>query len=147
VTGWLLDTNIVSELRRPRPEPRVTEFVAAQPIRDLFVSDMTLAELRYGTELVTDPGKRATLQHWLTHALRPLFAERVLPVNEDVLVKWQVLAEQYRRSGRIAPAADLIIAATALLHGMTVVTRNTADFTLSAVPVFNPWTDHPPAAD
>lgn len=61
MTRWLLDTNILSELRRPRPEPRVTAFVAGQPIGDLLVSDMTLAELRYGTELVVDPGKRSAL--------------------------------------------------------------------------------------
>lgn len=147
MTRWLLDTNILSELRRPRPEPRVTAFVAGQPIGDLLVSDMTLAELRYGTELVVDPGKRSALQHWLTHTLRPLLTDRVLPVDEDVLVKWQVVAEHYRRSGQIAPGADLIIAATALLHGLTVVTRNTADLTLSAVPLFNPWTDQPPVSD
>lgn len=79
--------------------------------------------------------------------MRPLFTDRVLPVDEDVLVKWQVVAEHYRRSGQIAPGADLIIAATALLHGLTVVTRNTADLTLSAVPLFNPWTDQPPVSD
>ena len=87
--AWLLDTNILSELRRPRPEPRVSTFIAAQPLDLLYVSTVTFAEIRFGIELLTDPGRRADLNTWFTTTVRPLFAERVLEVTEDVLLEWR----------------------------------------------------------
>jgi toxin FitB len=91
MTAWLLDTNVISELRRPRPEPKVVAFIADKPLDLLFVSSVTLAEIRFGIELVTDPGKRAELNAWLAHKVRPMFEQRVLTVSEDVLfngVSW-----------------------------------------------------------
>ena len=87
MTGWLLDTNVLSELRRPRPETKVVTFVAAQPLDLLYVSDVTLAEIRFGIELVSEASKRAELSDWLTHKLRPMFDQRILPVSADIFFK------------------------------------------------------------
>lgn len=141
MSGWLLDTNILSELRRPRPERRVLAFVAAQPLASLFVSSVTFAEIRFGIEMVDDPGRRAILSDWLAHKVRPMFDDRVLPVSEDVILKWRLLVEEGRRAGHTFSQPDLIIAAIGLQHGLTVVTRDTSDYSRARVPVFNPWVD------
>jgi len=139
VTGWLLDTNVLSELRRPRPAEKVVAFVASQPLESLNVSSVTLAEIRFGIELVTDTGRRAELNDWLTHRIRPLFARRVLPVSEDIMFKWRLLVEEGRKVGHTFSQPDLIIAATALEHGLTIVSRDTSDYKRARVPVINPW--------
>ena len=139
MTGWLLDTNVVSELRRPRPSPRVVAFVAEQPLDRLYISSVTLAELRFGIELLADAGRRAELNDWLTHKVRPLFEQRVLQVTEDVMLKWRLLVEAGRKAGHTYSQPDLIIAATALQHGLTVVTRDTADFVKAGAAVLDPW--------
>ena len=139
MTGWLLDTNVVSELRRPRPEPRVVAFVAAQPLDRLFLSVVTLAEIRFGIELVADAGRRADLNDWLNLKVRPMFERRVLPVSEDVMLKWRLLVEQGRKSGHTFSQPDLIIGATALHHGLTVVSRDAADCVRAGVPLLDPW--------
>jgi toxin FitB len=141
VTGWLLDTNVLSELRRPKPERKVVAFVAAQPLERLFVSSVTFAEIRFGIELVADANRRAALNEWLTHRVRPMFEERVLAVSEDVMFKWRLLVEEGRKAGHTFSQPDLIIAATALHHGLTVVSRDQRDYSRARVPVFNPWTD------
>jgi predicted nucleic acid-binding protein len=99
VTGWLLDTNVLSELRRPRPDARVRKFIAGQRLEDLFVSTVTFAEIRFGIEIVSDPIRRAELTEWLTHRVRPLFDQRVLEVSEDVMFKWRLLVEEGRKAG------------------------------------------------
>ena len=139
MTGWLLDTNILSELRRPQPHPNVTTFVAGQPLQSLFVSSVTLAEIRFGIELVTDVAKRADLTDWLTHKVRPMFDQRVLMVSEDVMLKWRLLVEEGRKVNHTFSQPDLIIAATALYHGLTLVTRDTDDFARTPVQLYNPW--------
>ena len=139
MTGWLLDTNVISELRRPRPNARVRAFVAAQPLERLYVSGVTLAEIRYGIERVSDPIRRAELGDWLLNRVRPMFHQRTLDISEEVLFKWRLLVEDGRKTGHTFSQPDLIIAATALQHGLTVVTRDTADFVLARVPLFDPW--------
>jgi toxin FitB len=141
VSGWLLDTNVISELRRPRPSARVRAFVAAQPLDLLFVSKVTFAEIRYGIEKLGDANRRAELNDWLAHKVRPMFGQRVLEVSEDVTLKWRLLVEDGRKAGHTFSQPDLIIAATALQHGLTVVTRDTGDYALARVPLFDPWTD------
>jgi predicted nucleic acid-binding protein len=140
VTGWLLDTNILSELRRPKPAHRVVAFVAAQPLELLHLSAVTLAEIRFGIERVTNATKRAELNDWLAHKVRPMFEQRILPVTEDIMLKWRLLVEDGRRAGHTFSQPDLIIAATALQQGLTVVSRDTRDFAKARVAVFNPWT-------
>lgn len=139
MTGWLLDTNILSEIRRPRAHRKVVAFVAEQPLDLLYVSTVTLAEIRFGIELVKDANRRAELNAWLTNKVRPLFAQRVLDVSEDVLFKWRLLVEEGRKSGHTFSQPDLFIAATALHHGMTVVSRDTDEYERAGAPVFNPW--------
>lgn len=139
MNGWLLDTNVLSELRRPRPNAKVVAFVAAQPLDRLYVSVVTFAEIRFGIELIADPSRRAELHDWLTLKVRPLFTQRTLPVSEDVMLKWRLLVEEGRKTRYTFSQPDLIIAATALLHGLTVVTRDTGDFEKARAPVINPW--------
>jgi toxin FitB len=146
VTGWLLDTNVLSELRRPKPDRKVVAFIAAQSLELLYVSAVTLAEIRFGIEIVTDATKRAELNHWLAHKVRPMFEQRVLPVTEEIMFKWRLLVEDGRKAGYTFSQPDLIIAATALHHGLTVVTRDVSDYERVRVPVFNPWVDPLPSA-
>ena len=138
MTSWLLDTNVLSELRRPRPERKVVAFIQAPPLESLFVSPVALAEIRFGIERVADPTHRAALADWLSHTVRPMFDERVLEISEDVMLRWRLLVEAGRLIRHTFSQPDLIIAATALHHGMTVVTRNTADFARANVPVTEP---------
>jgi predicted nucleic acid-binding protein len=145
VTGWLLDTNVLSELRRPKPEPKVVAFVAAQPLDSLYVSSVTLAEIRFGIEIVTDIIRRVELNDWLTHKIRPMFEQRVLPVTEEVMLKWRLLVEEGRKVGHTFSQPDLIIAATALEHGLTIASRDTTDYAKARAPVLNPWSADPQA--
>jgi toxin FitB len=138
VTDWILDTNILSELRRPKPEPKVVAFVAAQPLERLFVSSFTFAEIRFDIELLDDPHRRAELLDWLTHKLRPMFEQRVIAISEDVMFKWRLLVEDCRKVGHTFSQPDLIIAATARQHGLTIVSRDITQYTRAGVPVFNP---------
>jgi toxin FitB len=144
VTGLLLDTNILSELRRPKPEPKVLAFIAGQPLERLHISVVTLAEIRFGIELIHDSTRRSELNDWLTHKVRPMFEQRVLPVSEDVMLKWRLLVEDGRKAGHTFSQPDLIVAATALVHGLTVISRDTSDYAKARVPVLNPWIEHLP---
>ena len=139
MTGWLLDTNVISELRRPRPEPKVVAFVADKPLDLLFISSVTLAEIRFGIELVADAGKRAELNDWLAHKVRPMFEQRILSVSEDVLFKWRLLIEEGRKARHTYSQPDLFIAATALQNGLTIVSRDVDEFQQARAPVVNPW--------
>jgi predicted nucleic acid-binding protein len=144
VTGWLLDTNILSELRRPKPDPKVVAFIVVQPLDRLFVSSATIAEIRFGIELVADPIRRAELSDWLTHKVRPMFAQRILAITEDVMFRWRLMVEDGRKAGHTFSQPDLIIAATAFHHGLTVVTRDESDYRRARVAVRNPWHDPSP---
>jgi predicted nucleic acid-binding protein len=137
--GWLLDTNVLSELRKPRPAAKVVAFVGAQPLERLYVSAVTFAEIRFGIEQVADLHQRAALGHWLNARLRPMFENRVLPVSEDIMFKWRLMVEQGRKTGITFSQPDLIIAATALHHGLTLVSRDTGGFGKTGVPLVNPW--------
>lgn len=138
--AWILDTNVLSELRKPKAEQRVLDFVASTPLADLYVSVVTFAEIRYGIDLITAPEKRAALDEWLVRKVRPMFdTQRTLPVTEDIIVQWRMLMEQGRKMGHTFSQPDLMIAATALHHGMTVVTRDRSQFLKAKVPVISPW--------
>jgi hypothetical protein len=141
VTGWLLDTNVLSELRRPKPERKVLAFIAAQPLDLLYVSAVTLAEIRFGIERASGATRRAELHEWLAHKVRPMFEERVLAVSEDIMFKWRLLVEDGRKAGHTFSQPDLIIAATALHHGLTVVSRDVRDYQKARAPAFNPWVE------
>jgi predicted nucleic acid-binding protein len=146
VSGLLLDTNVISELRRPHPDKRVVAFVAAQPLERLYISTVTLADIRFGIELVADAGRRTDLADWLTHKVRPMFEQRVLPVSEDVMLKWRLLVEAGRKTGHTFSQPDLIIAAIAAHYGLTVVSRDVTDFQRAKVSIINPWSKTAPHA-
>jgi hypothetical protein len=137
--AWLLDTNILSEGRKPKPDARVTAFYDAQPLSTLYISVVNIAEIRFGIEVQQDLARRVQLNDWLTLKLRPAFAGRILPVTEDILLKWRLLMEDGRKTGHTYSHPDLLLAATALHHGLTVVTRDRSDYDKARVPVVNPW--------
>ena len=139
MSGWLLDTNVLSELRRKQPEPAVIDFVAAEPLHRLHVSIVTFAEIRYGIALLNDAERRAALTHWLDHRLRPMFEGRILPLCEETLLQWRLIIESGRKRGHTFSHPDVLIAASAARHGLTVVTRDTDDFEAAGVDVCNPW--------
>jgi predicted nucleic acid-binding protein len=139
MSGWLLDTNILSELRRPQPNPKVIDFVARQSLSALFISTVTFAEIRFGIEQITDLEKRTTLETWLTMQLRPMFEGRILPINEETMLIWRRLVEQGRKQGHTFPQPDLIIAATALQYDFSVVSRDTGGYAKTGVRLLNPW--------
>lgn len=143
MTGWLLDTNVLSELRRPKPDANVVRFVSGEPLDLLHVSVVTFAEIRFGIELVKDASRRMELNDWLANKLRPMFEDRVLDVTEDIMLKWRLLVESGRKSGHTFSQPDLIIAATALHHGLTIVSRDTSEYGKASVPVLDPWTTTP----
>lgn len=143
MTGWLLDTNILSELRRQKPEPKVLAFVAAQPLDLLYVSAATIAEIRFGIELVAEPSRRAELHDWLTHKVRPMFTQRVLAITEEIMLRWRIMVEDGRKTGHTFSQPDLIIAATAFHYGLTIVTRDVSDYERARVPILNPWRNDP----
>ena len=144
MTGWLLDTNVLSELRRPKPDRNVVAFVASQSLDDLHVSTVTLAEIRFGIERVSEPARRADLQAWLAMIVRPMFMGRVLPISEDVMLRWRLLGDEGRRRRHDFSQPDLIIAATALHHGRTVVSRDLAGFDGTGAVPLDPWQPVPP---
>jgi predicted nucleic acid-binding protein len=139
VRGWLLDTNVVSELRKSRPSPAVVEFVAAQPGEVLFTTEVTFGEIKFGIDQLDDPGRRVDIHLWLERTLRPLFAGRVLAITEDVIVRWKTMAVEGQKRGHTFGQPDLFIAAIAALEDLVVVTRDTAEFVACGVSVFNPW--------
>jgi len=138
--GWLIDTNVLSELRRPRPSQRVRAFFNGQSGDTLFASDVTFAEMRFGIELMADPARRSDVAQWLDRTLRPLFEGRVLSVTENVLLRWRLMMEGGRKKGHTFSEPDLLIAALAALAGLIVVSRDASEFVSAGVPVFDPWT-------
>ena len=141
MTECLLDTNVLSELRRAQPSKKVVSFVEGQPLSALFVSEITFAEIRFGIEQQADAARRSELREWLSRKLRPMFEHRTLPVSEDVIFRWRLLVHEGSKIRHTFPQPDLFLAATALHHGLTLVTRNVADYEkIAGLPLLNPWT-------
>lgn len=141
-SGYLLDTNVISELMKPRPNRRAAEWVAATPEELMYLSVITIGEIRKGIDLLAeDEPRRAALQSWLDRDLRVRFAGRLLAFDDGVAERWGQLEALAKRQRVTLPTIDAQLAATALHHGLTFVTRNTADIRPTGVPVFNPWRD------
>jgi predicted nucleic acid-binding protein len=139
VRGWLLDTNVVSELRKPNPAALVAEFVTAQPGELLFTTEVTFGEIRFGIEQLEDAGRRADIHLWLDRVLRPLFANRVFAITEDVIVRWKAMVVEGQKRGHTFGQPDLFIAAIAALEDLVVVTKDIGEFVAAGVPAFDPW--------
>jgi predicted nucleic acid-binding protein len=124
---------------------KVLAFVAAQPLELLYVSAVSFAEIRFGIERLADAGRRPELNDRLALKVRPMFEQRVLAVSEDIMFKWRLLVEEGRKIGHTFSQPDLIIAATALHRGLTVVSRDVGDYRKARTPVYDPWRDEPPS--
>ena len=136
--GFLLDTNCISEIVRGKPEARVLDCMGSADESLLYLSVLTLGEIR--KEIASLPqGKRRThLETWLQLELQARFAGRILPIDASIADRWGLLAAEAKRTGRSLSAIDGLLAATALQHNLTIVSRNVSDFG-SFVPVVNPW--------
>lgn len=137
--AYLLDTNVISETAKARPHPPLLRLLSSIPLPDLYLSAITFGEVEYGVERLTDPAKRLSLRAWVDDALLPDYQGRILPITRKVMTTW---AQPVLRSGKTPgqlPKMDSLLAATALHHKLTLVTRNTANFGTFGVSLLNPW--------
>jgi predicted nucleic acid-binding protein len=134
--SYLVDTNVLSELRRKNPDARVVEWISQRPATTLYLSVLTLGEIRKGVDSVADVSRRQRLQDWLEAELPAFFTGRILPVDTLVADRWGRLLVS---APRPIPAIDSLLAATALAHDLVLVTRNEKDFAGLAIEVVNPW--------
>lgn len=136
---YLLDTCLVSELTRNKPSAAVVEWVDAQDEEHFFLSVLTLGELRKGIDLLPDGRKKIRLQNWLECDLQERFEGRILGVDAETAERWGADCAKAQRTGRQVPVMDGLIAATAAVHGLVVVTRNVKDMEPTGIPLLNPW--------
>jgi predicted nucleic acid-binding protein len=139
VKGYLVDTNIPSELTREAPDARVAAFLKNAGRENVFLSVMTIGEICKGIDLLPASQKRSGLESWLDIDVRSWFAGRILPVTESIAERWGHLAAATKQRGIAIAVVDGVIAATALEHGLTMVTRNVRDFAGVGVVLLNPW--------
>jgi predicted nucleic acid-binding protein len=137
--GFLLDTNVPSELTRSSPNPRVSTWVGAQDSVSLYLSVVSVGEFRKGFCLLPQGRRRMQLEQWLEQFLLPLFSSRILPVTQSIANRWGVLSATCQVRGTPLNTADGMIAATALEHNLTLVTRNVKDFAELRVDLLDPW--------
>jgi predicted nucleic acid-binding protein len=137
--SWLLDTNVVSEWVKPRPETNVVAWLAGVDEDEVFMSVVSFAELRRGVELLPPGQRRERLTTWIAEDLPARFHARILDVDRRVADAWGRLMVRSQRMGKVLTAMDAFFAATAESNDMTLVTRNTQDFANLGVPLHNPW--------
>jgi len=139
VNGFLLDTNVISELIKSEPDGHVLRWIDETEETILFLSVLTLGEIRNGIERLNPGKRRGRLESWLAVDLRLRFQDRILTVNEDIAERWGALSATAARKGRPVPVIDGLLAATALHHDLMLVTRNDRDVRGTGVPTLNPW--------
>ena len=139
MSGFLLDTNCISELVRPKPERRVMEWMEAADEAMLYLSVLTVGEIRKGLAALPQGKRRTQLEAWLEVQLQARFAGRIVPIEAAIADRWGLLAAEAKRRGTVLPIIGGLLAATAIHHNLTVVSRNISDFTNIQVPVLNPW--------
>jgi predicted nucleic acid-binding protein len=139
MSGFLLDTNCISEVVRSRPEPRVLKWMEAADESLLYLSVLTLGEIRKGVAGLPQGSRRTQLESWLELDLQARFAGRILPIDASIADRWGLLAAEAKRKGRALSAIDGLLAATTLHHNLTIVSRNVADFAPTHATVLNPW--------
>jgi predicted nucleic acid-binding protein len=138
MSGFLLDTNCISELVRSNPEPRVLEWMEAADESLLYLSVLTLGEIRKGVAGLPQGKRRTHLETWLELDLQARFSGRILSIDRPIADRWGLLAAESKQKGKALSAIDGLLAATALHHNLTIVSRNVGDFANHA-PVLNPW--------
>jgi predicted nucleic acid-binding protein len=136
--SFLLDTNAVSDTGKRTPNPGLATWLGAQASDDLWMSVLTMGELRYGALILPDGPRRQELEGWLTQVL-VTFADRTLDVDSRIAAAWADVAARHRIARRTVSPADELIAATAIVHDLTVVTRNVRDFQFSGCKLHSPW--------
>ena len=139
--SYLVDTNVLLELRRREPNPNVVNWLERRPATTLYLSVLTLGELRRGIEALPESARKRRLVDWLDVELPGFFAGRVLSIDARVADRWGHLLAQ---AGRPVPDIDSLLAATALTHGLTLVTRNLRDFQYPGLAVIDPWAEDAP---
>ena len=139
MSGFLLDTNVVSELVRPKPDDNVRRWADETDELILFLSAMTLGEIRKGIESLRQGSRRGRLESWLQVDLRSRFRDRILPIDDAIADRWGAISAMAAAKGKPVPVVDGLLAATALHHNLTLVTRNSSDVAGTGVPTLNPW--------
>lgn len=140
MSGFLLDTNVVSELMKPRPSRKVRDWAESTAEELMHLSVITIGEVRKGIDLLPDDDpRRAALQSWLDRDVRIRFRGRLLAFDDGVAERWGQLEALAKKRRLTLPTVDAQLAATALHHGLTFVTRNTAEIAPTGVPLFDPW--------
>jgi toxin FitB len=141
MSGFLLDTNLLSEFNKPggKPDEGVRRWLASTPKESQFVSVITLAEIKKGIGLLAEGNRRQQLEDWLNADLEAWFSGRVLPIDRPVADRWALLLVRCSGSGRPLPSIDSLLAATALAHDLVMVTRNIKDFEGTGVKILSPW--------
>lgn len=139
MNGYLLDTNCVSEAVRRKPEPRVISWLESADETLLYLSVLTLGEIRKGVAALPQSKRRTSLESWLNTELQVRFSARILPINAAIADRWGAIAAAAKAKGKALSIIDGLLAATAIEHDLTIVSRNEGDFVGVPVQVLNPW--------
>ena len=139
MSGFLLDTNVLSELIRPKPDGNVLRWVEETDESILFLSVLTLGEIRKGIARLRSGSRRGRLESWLQVDLRSRFQDRILPIHDAIADRWGRISALAAAKGKPVPVIEGLLAATALHHNLTLVTRNSSDVAGTGVPTLNPW--------
>ena len=139
MSGYLLDTNVISELTKLQPEPKVVSWFQATSEELLYISVLTIGEIRKGIDSLPRSNKRALLESWLANDLVSRFTGRILVVNLDIAERWGLICSQARMAGASLAVIDGLMAATALHYNLTFVTQNTKDVHVAGINTLNPW--------
>ncbi|NEX14421.1 MAG: PIN domain-containing protein [Prosthecochloris sp.] len=137
--SFLLDTCVISELVRPVPDEGVVRWIEARNEFDLFLSVLTLGEIQKGISKLSAGKKKSKLKVWLEEELAVRFAERVLPVTDDIALMWGSMLGRSEKNGQTLSVIDALIAATASVHNLALVTRNISDFNGCSIDIVDPW--------
>jgi predicted nucleic acid-binding protein len=139
MSGFLLDTNVISELVKPKPHPHVVRWVNETDEDSLFLSVLTLGKIRQGVALLPQGARKSNLETWLERDLPERFSRRILSITDRIADRWGLLAARAKNQGKPVHAIDGLLAATALDHNLIFITRNVQDVDPTGVPLQNPW--------
>ncbi len=144
MNGWLLDTNVISEMSGARPDSKVARWFKSQPEQALFLSILTIAEYQKGIEHLPIGDKQRPRWQRAVMALESRFSGRLLSVSDQIVLRWGAISGEVKRLTRHSPSViDTLLAATAIEHGLYLATRNVVDVANSGAAIFNPWKDDP----